>query len=110
MSSTLPKQIDNVSAELLANIYFDGKVVSHSLIEKNGAKKTLGLIYPGSYSFNTGAPEKMVITSGTCKVRLAGKGSWEIYQAGEEFRVPGNSSFEIAVEEGIAQYLCVFEV
>ncbi|MFO1519655.1 MAG: pyrimidine/purine nucleoside phosphorylase [bacterium] len=102
-------KLENVSVDLKANVYFDGKVVSHSVYEKNGDKKTLGLIYPGSYSFNTGKPELMVITAGNCRVKQAGEKEWKAYQAGQEFRVPGNSSFEIAVENGIAEYLCVFE-
>jgi uncharacterized protein YaiE (UPF0345 family) len=102
-------RLEGVSVDLKANIYFEGKVVSHSVFEKNGDKKTLGLIYPGSYSFNTGKPERMVITSGTCKVRLAGEKEWKSYSEGSEFRVPGNSSFEIAVDQGIGEYLCIFE-
>jgi purine/pyrimidine-nucleoside phosphorylase len=109
MSKQLFQRLEGVNVELKANIYFDGKVVSHSVIEKNGDKKTLGLIYPGAYSFNTGAPELMLVTSGRCQVRLAGNEQWKDYAAGQEFRVPGNSSFEIRVGEGIAEYLCIFE-
>jgi purine/pyrimidine-nucleoside phosphorylase len=103
------KRLEGVNVELKANIYFDGKVVSHTVLEKNGDKKTLGLIYPGSYSFNTGKPERMLITSGTCKVRLDGEAGWKNYNAGNEFRVPGDSRFEIAVDRGITEYLCIFE-
>ena len=38
---------NNVNASALANIYFDGKVISHSLTDNSGAKITLGLIHPG---------------------------------------------------------------
>lgn len=102
------KSLENVTVDLKANIYFNGKVVSHTVTDKSG-KKTLGLIYPGRYHFNTGAPEKMVITSGNCSVLLDGQADWKEYEAGTEFKVPGNSGFEIAVESGIAEYLCVFE-
>ncbi len=103
------QKLENVHVDLKANIYFDGKVVSHTVYEKDGSKKTIGLIYPGSYSFNTGVPELMVITSGTCQVKLAGENSWKNYSEGTEFRVSGKSSFEITVKEGIAEYLCIFE-
>jgi hypothetical protein len=102
-------KLENVTVEAKANVYFDGKVVSHTIIDKDGSKKTLGLIYPGSYHFNTGAPERMVITAGSCRVQLAGSQEWKTYAAGSEFRVPGSSGFDIAVESGIAEYLCVFE-
>ena len=103
-----PTQFDNVSVLCKANIFFDGKVVSH-IVLADGMKKTLGLIYPGSYTFNTGAPERMEITGGTCRARLAGQSEWKTYGAGTVFQVPGNSSFEIAVDAGIAEYICSFE-
>jgi hypothetical protein len=105
----MSEKLEGVSVDLKANIYFEGKVVSHTIIEKNGDKKTIGLIYPGSYSFNTGKPEVMIITSGTCKVKQKDQNDWKGYEAGTEFRVPGNSAFEISVDQGITEYLCVFE-
>jgi len=69
----------------------------------------VGLIYAGTYSFNTAAPERMDIIAGTCRVRLKGKSDWTYYAAGDHFLVPGRSSFEIAVHQGIAEYLCSFE-
>ena len=52
-------QFANVTAIAKANIYFDGDVVSHGLIFPDGSKKTLGLIYPGSYHFSTVKAERM---------------------------------------------------
>ena len=101
-------QFDNVSVVCKANIYFDGKVVSHSIVFTDGTKKTLGLIYPGGYTFNTGAPEIMAIVAGSCRAKLAGESDWKTYAAGTEFKVPGDSSFEIAVDEGITEYVCSF--
>ncbi|QQR80427.1 MAG: pyrimidine/purine nucleoside phosphorylase [Deltaproteobacteria bacterium] len=102
-------RFENVTVEAKANIYFDGKVVSHSIVEKDGSKKTIGLIYPGTFLFNTGAPEKMIITAGHSSVKKKDETSWTDYPAGTEFSVPGNSSFEIKVESGISEYICLFE-
>jgi uncharacterized protein YaiE (UPF0345 family) len=99
---------ENVSVAAKANVYFDGKVVSHTVIFPDGSKKTLGLIYPGTYTFNTGAPEEMKIIAGTCQARLAGVTGWTSY-AGTQFDVPGNSAFDITVESGIAEYICSFK-
>lgn len=101
-------QFDQVSVVCKANIYFDGKVVSHTLLFAGGEKKTLGLIYPGEYRFNTGAPERMDIVAGRCRARLADVSEWTVFEAGSGFSVPGNSWFEIAVETGIAEYICSF--
>jgi purine/pyrimidine-nucleoside phosphorylase len=101
--------IENVKVPLKANVYFDGKVVSHSLLFADGKKKTLGLIYPGSFTFNTDAAERMDILSGQCDVRQKGETAWKAYAAGTFFLVPAKSSFEIAVKSGLAEYLCSFE-
>jgi uncharacterized protein YaiE (UPF0345 family) len=107
-SVPFPEKFDNVSAAVKANVYFDGKVVSHTLHFADGSKKTLGLIYPGTFKFDTGAPERMQITAGSCRVKLAGEKAFKSYPAGSSFDVPGKSAFEIAVDDGIAQYICSF--
>jgi purine/pyrimidine-nucleoside phosphorylase len=104
----IASQFDNVSVVCKANVYFNGGVVSHTVLFKDGTKKTLGLIYPGSYNFNTEAPEKMEIVAGDCRVKLAGEKEWKNYGAGTSFDVPGKSSFDIAVEKPVAQYICSF--
>jgi uncharacterized protein YaiE (UPF0345 family) len=103
------EQFENVSVVCKANVYFEGKVVSHTILFGDGRRKTLGLIFPGSFSFNTDAPERMDITAGTCRVRQSGATEWVSYAAGDSFQVPGKSSFEIAVEQGVSQYICSFE-
>ena len=101
-------QFDKVSVVAKANVYFDGKVVSHTVLFEGGVKKTVGLIYPGSFTFNTGAPEKMEIIAGSCRVKQANETAWKTYAAGTAFDVPGNSKFDIAVDSGIAEYICSF--
>lgn len=103
------KQFDDVSVVAKANVYFDGKVVSHTVLFKDGTKKTVGLIYPGTYTFNTGAPEKMEVISGTCRSRNKGVLDWSTFNAGTSFNVPGNSAFDISVESGVLEYICSFE-
>ena len=102
-------EFENVTAVAKANVYFDGKVVSHTVRFADGSKKTLGLIYPGEFHFGTEAPERMDITAGACRVRLDGTSDWREYGAGSSFRVPGKSGFDIVVASGIAEYVCSFE-
>jgi uncharacterized protein YaiE (UPF0345 family) len=106
--STVPEQFVGVSVVTKANVYFDGNVVSHAVLFPDGTRKTLGLIYPGQYHFNTQAAEGMVIVSGNCRVTLDGGTKRESYSAGEEFEVPGNSGFTIEVEKGLCEYICAF--
>lgn len=109
MQDNIPAKFSDVSVICKANVYFDGKVASHTLLFKDGSKKTIGLIYPGTFKFNTDVSERMEIIAGGCRVRQAGENQWETYTAGAFFKVPGNSYFEIAVDEGIAEYICSFE-
>jgi len=102
-------QFENVTALAKANVYFDGKVVSHTLLFAGGVKKTLGLIYPGSFHFGTDAAERMDITAGACRVKLDGESEWKSFAAGTFFRVPAKSGFDIVVDSGIAEYVCSFE-
>ena len=102
-------EFPNVTVVAKANVYFDGKVVSHTLRFADGAKKTIGLIYPGEYHFGTDAPERMDITAGSCNVTLDGSGEARDYAAGSSFDVPGKSGFTIRVSSGIAEYVCSFE-
>ncbi|MCP4848408.1 MAG: pyrimidine/purine nucleoside phosphorylase [Verrucomicrobiaceae bacterium] len=99
---------ENVSATAIANVYFDGKVVSHSLALVDGAQVTLGIIYPGEYHFATEVAECMEITAGQCSVVKDGGECSVRYGSGERFEVPENSGFTISVEEGICQYVCTF--
>jgi len=99
-------RIDNVSAIKQANVYFDGKCVSHSVVLADGSKKTLGVILPSKLTFNTGAPETMELVAGRCRVTLPGAATQE-FSGGQEFKVPGQSSFEIETLETL-HYVCHF--
>ena len=102
------ESFSNVTVHSKANIYFDGKVVSHTVLLASGEKKTLGLIYAGEYHFGTGAPEKMEIVAGQCSVVLDGSTEVQSFGPGTEFDVPGNSGFTITVADGICEYICSF--
>lgn len=102
-------QFDQVSVVKKANIYFDGKCVSHTVLFADGTKKTIGVIFPSQLIFNTGLPEIMEINAGMCKVKLAGESDWKTYQAGEQFSVPGNSSFDIETVDTL-DYVCHFVI
>ena len=103
-----PSQFENVTAVTKANVYFDGKVVSHSLIFLDGSKRTLGLIYPGKFHFGTEKAELMQIVAGACVVKLDGEREARSYTVGEEFRIPAKGGFDIEVTDGICEYVCSF--
>ena len=95
------------SVNTQANVYFDGKCVSHSLELADGSKKSVGVILPSTLKFNTGAPERMELIEGECRVRLPGAADWAIYRGGQSFDVPGQSAFDIEVTQTL-HYVCHF--
>lgn len=100
---------DTIAASIRtrANVYFDGKCISHSLELADGSKKSVGVILPCTLTFNTGAPEQMELVEGRCRVRLPGSEAWSEHVAGQTFAVPGQSSFDIEVVQTL-HYVCHF--
>ena len=90
-----------------ANVYFDGKCVSHTVTLADGTRKSVGVILPATLTFNTGAPEIMECVAGWCEYKLAGTEQWVKSSVGEKFSIPGNSSFQIRVTEPY-HYICHF--
>jgi uncharacterized protein YaiE (UPF0345 family) len=101
-------QFDNVAVTKQANVYFDGKCVSHTVQFADGSRKSVGVILPSTLTFNTGAPEVMETVAGACRVKLAGESEWKTYTAGQSFDVPANSSFDIEVLGDPYHYVCHF--
>ena len=91
-----------------ANVYFDGKCVSHTVTLADGVRKSVGVILPATLTVNTGAPEIMETVAGKANKKLTGANTRQTYGAGESFNVPGNSSFEIKVEGEPYHYICHF--
>lgn len=100
-------QFEGVRVTTRANVYFDGKCVSHSIQLADGTKKSVGVVLPSTLTFNTGAPEVMECVAGACEYKLAGSDQWQRSEAGQKFSVPGNSSFQVRVQEAY-HYICHF--
>ncbi len=103
----MTEQFDGVSVTTKANVYFDGKCVSHNITLADGTRKSVGVVLPATLTFNTGAPEIMECVAGSCEYRLKGSDSWIACAAGDKFSVPGNSSFDIRVSDSY-HYICHF--
>ena len=95
----------NVTLNPKANVYFDGKCVSHSFTLADGTKKSVGVVLPATLTFNTGAAEIMECVGGGCEYKLAGSDEWKSSGPGERFSIPANSSFDIRVAEQY-HYIC----
>ena len=99
--------LDGVSVNPQANVYFDGKCVSHSLTLADGTKKSVGVILPATLTFSTGAAEIMECVGGACEYKLAGTDTWVTSTVGQKFSVPADSKFDIRVADAY-HYICHF--
>ena len=100
-------QFDHVSIVKKANVFFDGKCVSHTVLFPDQTRKTVGVILPSTLTFNTGVAEIMEIVDGKCRARIGADGEWTAYGPGQQFHVPANSSFELEAIEA-THYVCHF--
>jgi len=100
-------EFKNVTAVKKANVYFDGKVTSRTILFPDGTKKTLGIMLPGDYEFGTGASEIMEVLGGEMDVLLPGSSDWKTYKEGDAYTVPANSKFKLKIK-GVADYCCSY--
>ena len=100
-------RFDNVTIVKKANVYFDGKVTSRTVLFPDGTRKTLGFMMPGEYEFGTGARELMEMLNGEMDVLLPGQSEWQTFEAGQSFEVPANSSFKLKLK-GPVDYCCSY--
>ena len=100
-------EFKNVTVVKEANVYFDGKVTSRTLLFPDGSRKTLGIMISGEYEFGTASKEVMEIVSGDLEVFLPGASGWKAVKGGESFEVPAHSKFKLKVRT-ITDYCCSY--
>ncbi len=100
-------RFEQVTVVKKANVYYEGKVTSRTVLFADGIKKTLGIILPGKYSFGTADREHMEILGGVLKALLPGERAWRTFTEGQAFEVPANSRFECEAE-GVCDYCCSY--
>jgi len=89
------------------NEYFEGKVKSFAVNSSEG-KKTVGVMEPGEYEFDTEMKEVITVVSGEFSVYFPDYDEWEEFGAGSTFDIPAKSKFKLKVAEDTA-YICKYE-
>ena len=100
-------EFNGVTVVREANVYFNGGVTSRTVLFNDGSKKTLGIMQPGEYEFNTSDKELMEILSGELDVAIPGQSDWKSIKGGESFEVAANSKFKLKVKS-LTDYCCSF--
>jgi len=99
-------EIKNITIKKEANIYYDGKVTSRSIILENGDSISLGIMLPGEYTFATNEAEIMEMLSGELEIKLPNE-QWKTLNTPETFNVPANSSFDLKIKT-VSDYCCTY--
>ena len=100
-------EFKNVTVIKEANVYFEGRVTSRTVLFGDGSRKTLGIMLPGEYEFGTGSREIIEILAGDLEVLLPEAAGWKTVKGGESFEVPAQSKFRLRVKS-ITDYCCSY--
>ena len=100
-------EFKNVTVVKKANVYFEGKVTSRTLIFPDSSRKTLGIMLPGDYEFSTTSKELVEILAGDLEVLLPGADGWKVVKEGESFEIPPHSKFSLKVKN-LTDYCCSY--
>ena len=100
-------EFKNVTIVKEANVYFEGKVTSRTVVFPDGSRKTLGIMYPGQYEFNTDDKEIMEILSGELDVLISESVGWKTIKSGGQFEIPAKSKFSLKVKS-LTDYCCSY--
>lgn len=99
-------QFDSVSVSKKANIYFDGKCVSHTVTLPDGVRKSVGVILPSTLRFDLSTKEIMEVVEGTAYVSINGQAE-KAFTTGQSWIVEAGGYFVIRAEQPV-HYVCHF--
>ena len=99
-------QFDNVSVGKKANVFFDGKCVSHTVTLADGTRKSAGVILPSTLRFDLSTREIMEVIDGVAHVSVNGEPE-KAFTAGQSWTVDAGGYFIIRAEDPV-HYVCHF--
>ena len=93
-------QFDQVSVGKKANVFFDGKCVSHTVTLPNGVRKSVGVVLPSTLRFDLRTKEVMEVVDGNAFVSINGAPEQE-FKAGQSWEVEKGGYFIIRAEQPV---------
>ena len=99
-------QFDQVTVNKKANVFFDGKCVSHTVTLPSGERKSVGVILPSTLRFDLTTKEVMEVVDGTAHVSINGTPE-QAFAAGQSWTVEAGGYFVIRAEQPV-HYVCHF--
>ena len=89
------------------NQYFDGQVASIAF-QTATLPATVGVMAVGEFKFGTTEKETITVVRGALTAKLTGSEDWQTFNAGDQFVVQANETFQLQVAQETA-YLCTYE-
>lgn len=100
------EQFADATVRKRANVYYDGRVTSRELTTSDGERRTLGIVLPGTYTFDTDTRETIEVLDGTGRIEKPDE--TVAFEAGDVVTVPADTSFEFVADE-VVDYCCAYE-
>ncbi|MCE7526671.1 pyrimidine/purine nucleoside phosphorylase [Polynucleobacter sp. IMCC 30228] len=99
-------QFEQVAVGKKANIYYDGKCVSHTVTLADGTRKSVGVILPSTLKFELSTKEIMEVVDGCAYVSIDGAPE-RAFAAGESWTVEAGGYFIVRTTAPV-HYVCHF--
>jgi uncharacterized protein YaiE (UPF0345 family) len=97
---------ENATVTGQANVYYDGNVTSRTLVDESDTKRTLGIMHPGEYEFETEDEEYIELYRGQLEITVGDETT--NYEAGDSFSIPADTTFVASVKE-LVDYCCTYK-
>lgn len=100
------EHFEDATVRKRANVYYDGQVTSREVTTSDGERRTLGIVLPGSYQFETETEETIEVLAGAGRLDLPDE--TVEFDAGDIVTVPAATAFEFVADD-VVDYCCAYE-
>lgn len=103
--SAFDDNFEHATVRKRANVYYDGRVTSRVVETADGDRRTLGIVLPGSYEFETETHETIEVLAGTGRLELPDETL--PFDAGDVVEIPADTPFDFVADD-VVDYCCAY--
>ena len=98
--------LEDATVRKRANVYYDGQVTSREVETAGGERRTLGIVLPGTYEFETDSEERIEVLAGGGRLELPDE--TRPFEAGDVVTVPADTTFDFVADD-VVDYYCSYD-
>jgi|AntDeeMinimDraft_4_1070355.scaffolds.fasta_scaffold02615_3 uncharacterized protein YaiE (UPF0345 family) len=98
--------LEDATVRKRANVYYDGQVTSREVETADGERRTLGIVLPGTYEFETESEEIIEVLAGSGRLELPDE--TRAFEAGDIVTVPAGTAFDFVADD-VVDYCCAYD-